>query len=96
MFRAFLSFFLLFGLAQNTFGQEFNVSKISKDLKLVTLKNRESGVEATVAGGQEIEGWRVLEITPSEVVVGRIESNDSVILRHMPIPQQLQPDTQDP
>lgn len=80
---------LIFVFASPVHSQTFMVKAISQDLKEVLVGDRETGMEWIGRLGDEIEGWRIVEIGQAHVTLSRPGEADTVFVTRIPIMREI-------
>ena len=87
MRKTFLIIFLILIFAQPLCGQTFEVKSVREDLKEVVIRDKQTGEEKLLKKGEEVGGWRVVEITADHVTISKPEGN-TVYVTQIPIKAQ--------
>lgn len=96
MFRAILVVLLVLWSAQAVYCQSFEAIGVSEDLQEAILKSTVTGEERIVRRGDTIDGWRVVEIAPTHVTIGRQVEGGGAIATRVPVRVKLRPRTERP
>jgi len=71
------------------FGQNFKVVHVEENLKQAVLSDRDTGNEWSVQTGDEIDGWKVVKITPDYVAIAK-QGQDMPIVMKIPVNERIE------
>jgi len=72
MYRALtLSIFLVIVICLPAYAQDFKVLAVSENFKQVILYEKGTGREYTAQAGDEVDGWRIVEINQEYVTISK-------------------------
>jgi hypothetical protein len=77
MFRIILLIILILSIfISSTFGKNFHVKQISRDLQTVVIMEDESSMEWEARKGDQIHEWTIIDIQPDQVILGQEPEED--------------------
>jgi len=96
MYKVILIILLSFVFVQSAYSQTFEVKAVSEDHQEAVLKNTETGEERVVRRGEVVDGWRVMEIAQTHVIIGGWVEGIGAIAARIPVMVRLSPNTHRP
>jgi hypothetical protein len=88
MFRfSILMVLLSFAVSAPAYSQNFEVKEVREHSKQVVLRDRDTGEEWVAEVGDEIGGWRVVQITQHHISMAKSRDDQPMLMTKIPVKQ---------